>query len=106
MQAPAQTMEYLYHHVFLPPKLPQHEDFDYKHEKVLLDVVRDALLALKKCCNAEHYDLLRNMLHMVNKLKGVVDSSGNIIQQELQASLTALLGSGKLIQALSFLCQR
>ncbi|WQF85211.1 hypothetical protein CDEST_10225 [Colletotrichum destructivum] len=39
-----QAALYLIHHVFLPPQLPQADDFSVKNETVLLHYVRDALV--------------------------------------------------------------
>lgn len=37
-----EAFEYIVHHVFLPPRLPQSDDFNHSHERQLLCVVLDA----------------------------------------------------------------
>jgi hypothetical protein len=45
---------YLIHHIFLPPQLPQKDDYNLKHEKVLLDLTCKALSSFKACMTSDH----------------------------------------------------
>lgn len=45
----SEAFEYVVHHVFLPPKLPQRADFNYSHERELLDVVLAASKSPGSC---------------------------------------------------------
>ncbi|KAK1638040.1 hypothetical protein BDP81DRAFT_515603 [Colletotrichum phormii] len=39
---------YVYHHVFLPPQLPQSDDFSPRNESALLEVVQDSVVEFRK----------------------------------------------------------
>lgn len=43
----SQDMLYLFHHLFLPPKLPQEDDYGVDCDILLIDVVVDALRSFK-----------------------------------------------------------
>ena len=89
--ASADAVAYLAHHVFLPPKLPQADDFDAGHERFLLDVVcetlrdfRGHLIGTEQVAIDEVALLVRNMATVHTLADGCVD------EEQALSALTSL----------------
>jgi hypothetical protein len=76
---------YLTHHVVLPPKLPQEDDFDARHDRCLLDTVVCALQALResvKDCNAK--SVVSSGITSIKNLRDSRDIHGNVSEHQLR----------------------
>ena len=86
------ALSYLYHHIFLPPKLPQKDDIRPEYEVLLLDLVVEVLLILKARLkqNGNDGDPLRPMISMIIDLRILVDSTGHRLSMNEERLLSAL----------------
>lgn len=86
---------YLYHHLFLPRKLPGEDDYSPECDKMLLGVTVRALQKFKESAadsNAEGIDLV---LGMIRALDTLLDSRGALDEEQLRQALTTLCEHGK-----------
>lgn len=60
---------YLFHHVFLPPKVPQAEDYNAEFEHLLLGSVVNALHDFKDYIPVAHDMILRKATEMIARLR-------------------------------------
>ncbi|KAJ9492030.1 hypothetical protein VN97_g1201 [Penicillium thymicola] len=85
-----QDILYLFHHIFLPPKLPQEEDYHAEREILLIDVVLDALHSFKVFlleADAEVIDLATTMIARLRQIHGL---NGEVDELELKKVLGRL----------------
>ncbi|PYH83568.1 hypothetical protein BO82DRAFT_411285 [Aspergillus uvarum CBS 121591] len=85
---------YLLHHVFLPPKLPQEDDFNALHETVLLDSVIDALAQFHDYCPGQESEVVVSVKVMLTRLRAMRDCHGDVNHVELRKALEELENSG------------
>lgn len=96
---PLGAIMYLIHHIFLPPKLPQEDDFDSEFETILLDTVIDNLLKFKNCVTSNK-SIIDSVIALVTTLRNVRDSPSNlgaISEEELRNALRDLCKKGERI---------
>lgn len=99
-----EAIMYCVHHVFLPPKLPHKDDFDWNHEEVLLGITLDALVKFKDGGTNEQISVIDSVILMVANLRKVHDSSGSVgvvSESELTNMLKDLCNTGKHISSTS-----
>lgn len=100
-QLPLETVKYLIHHIFLPPKLPTKDDFKLEHETALLRVITDALSKFKNAaaCNVYNQEaIVDQVIAMVGNLRDVRNSSdafGAVNEKKLGEALLRLSSEGK-----------
>ena len=82
------------HHIFLPPKLPQEDDFDPRHERVLLKTTSNALQMFKGVAEYGQQEIIESVSTMMDNLRIVHDESGAVDQGKLEISLRKLSQSG------------
>lgn len=82
------ALEYVQHHAFLPPKLPQKDDYSPELDSSLLKLVIDAL---------EDYKDVARIGNAVGMLQNIqrVHSAGNVVEAELKNARSNLLIGGK-----------
>jgi hypothetical protein len=87
---------YLIYHIFLPPKLPQEDDFDSEYEMILLDTTIDVLLKFKDCVTDDQNGVIDSVVAMVTNLRAVRDSDavGAVSQGNLGNVLRDLCKKG------------
>lgn len=73
---PLKAIEYLMNHTFLPPKLPNGDDSDRKHESILLDTVVDSLKGFRECVAQGLRDSLDSATAMIANIGTIHGSSG------------------------------
>lgn len=81
-------------HVFLPPKLPQEDDFNAAHESFLVDTTIDALLNFKIHLQNDQKLIIESVIILMSNLKNVY-SSGSINEDPLKIALKDLLKEGE-----------
>jgi hypothetical protein len=86
---------YIFHHVFLPPKLPQSDDYDPAHEDDLLDQVIDALHEFNEYTTPEDSRLIEGLITAITRLRKIQHLSGAIDEKELLHTLGELGTTGK-----------
>lgn len=97
--APALSLEarlYLFHHVFLPPKLPQSDDYDTSCELILLDSVINSLQKFRALVPNQHRQVLGPVITMVARLREIRGSHGDVSEGKLKEALQKLDTEGKI----------
>ncbi|KAJ5636116.1 uncharacterized protein N7484_009429 [Penicillium longicatenatum] len=84
---------YLFHHLFLPPKLPQAEDYNAGHEHLLLNIVIDALRSFRKY--VPNTTVLHQVTETIARLRITHGPQGDVDETQLTKSLTELPVHGK-----------
>jgi hypothetical protein len=90
MDASARATEYLYHHVVLPPKLPQKDDNDAAHERSLFEMVIQALEYLLVIVDESYIDTVASAIAMIKNLRDNRDGYGDVSQVQLEILLSSL----------------
>jgi hypothetical protein len=92
--SPAATA-YLFHHIVLPPKLPQDDDHDATLDRCLIDTTLKALRDLKSSVTTQHEHTVDIAIATITNLKHAHDSNGQISETQLRPLLSRLVqGTG------------
>ena len=86
---------YLFHHIFLPPEVPQAEDYNAQHEHRLLDSVVDALRSFSNYVSTADTAILRKATEMITRLRKAYSPHGDVDEKQLEMSLAELPILGK-----------
>lgn len=95
-RTPLDAIEYMIHHIFLPPKLPNKDDFHPQHESVLLKATSDALQKFKANVECDQQDVIETICIQINNLSTVRDDLGAINEGKLGSILQKLSKIGML----------
>jgi hypothetical protein len=90
MARSAQEAAFLYHHVVLPPELPQKDDSDAVYERCLLDMVIQALKYLVAIVDESHTDTANSAITMIKNLRDNRDGYGDVSEVQLETLLSSL----------------
>ncbi|KAJ5059156.1 hypothetical protein J3E72DRAFT_230989 [Bipolaris maydis] len=90
MEFLADTTAYLYHHVVLPPKLPQQDDQSTGNDVALLEVVVQALKTLKDHVKIEHVGPVIAAIATVENLRSSRDEHGLTNELQLECLLSKI----------------
>ncbi|KAI0199126.1 hypothetical protein F4808DRAFT_433446 [Astrocystis sublimbata] len=74
------TLLYIFHHLFLPPKLPQRRDCSAPHETSLLSITIDGLVSWRGCLEPEYHgeaDAAISTIRNMQQVYSAVDGSLN-----------------------------
>ncbi|KAF7592481.1 hypothetical protein BBP40_000216 [Aspergillus hancockii] len=88
---------YLVHHVFLPPKLPQEDDYKPEYELVLLEKCIEALQQFKVYVSDSDADSIAAAATMVTRLAQTCGPNGDVDEKELRIALTQLYTEGGIL---------
>ncbi|KLJ08813.1 hypothetical protein EMPG_15752 [Blastomyces silverae] len=91
---------YLIHHIFLPPKLPQEDDFNLNHENVLLGTVYQALNDFRDCVTHDQDGIVDSVIAMITNLKTVREcssSDGSVSEERLEKALENICSNGGMV---------
>jgi hypothetical protein len=91
------AIAYLFHHVFLPPRLPQSDDYDAEHDLALLDSVIRGLSEFKTYATKQQDGILASAIEMITRLRDHVGNHGDVIEEKLLKNLKDLDNHGKLL---------
>jgi hypothetical protein len=86
---------FLFHHIILPPKLPQKDDYDPEHELLLLEKVIDALRSFSGHFANESADVIGTITSMIVRLKSICGPHGDVTEVDLLNALEILGEEGK-----------
>ena len=99
---PSGAITYLIHHIILPPKLPQGDDFNLEHESVMLETIIYGLSTFKRgIVDDGHRAIVDSALAMVTTLRDVRDYrslTGAVNEMKLRDALTDLCREGENIR--------
>ncbi|KAJ5948388.1 hypothetical protein N7466_001403 [Penicillium verhagenii] len=88
---------FLFHHIFLPPRLPQSSDFNPENDILLLKAVIDALDGFRVDFHDEELAALKTIHTMIVRLKQTCSSDGNLLESELYKQFDSLKKQGGLL---------
>jgi hypothetical protein len=91
---------YLIHHMFLPPQLPQEDDFDSSHEDFMLETTLSGLSSFKQSLPHAQHQIIDSVIAMITSLKATsdsTDSTGGISEGGLKEVLGHLCAQGEYI---------
>ncbi|KAL4796122.1 hypothetical protein BDV19DRAFT_388541 [Aspergillus venezuelensis] len=91
------ALVYLYHHVFLPPKLPQENDYDPDLDQALLDTVINALRGFAAHLTGFEHEVIKCVTAMVTRLKDVHGLQGDVDEVKLKKALETLEKAGDIL---------
>ena len=89
-RTPLDAIMYMIHHTFLPPELPQEDDFDPQYESILLDTTSDALQMFKAVAEYGQQDIIESVRAMIGNLRISRDDSGAINEGKFESALREL----------------
>jgi len=93
-------MEYLFHHIFLPPRVPDGDQFtnhgvlSQAHDTQLLGTVLDSLRIFKNSVNGLHAQSVESVIFMVQGLLNTRDAAGHLNRLALGDALAGLVKPG------------
>lgn len=93
-----EARSYLFHHVFLPPKLPQKDDYEAEYDLTLVDSVISALNGFKVQAPASYDSAIDPIIEMMIRLRDVQESHGNVSEKILEQELGKLDVYGKSVR--------
>ena len=99
-KAPLAAFNYMVNHVFLPPKLPQGDEFDPQCEIILLKTICNALHSFKSVAGDDQRDIIDSMYMAINNLRNVTDDLVAVNETALEDAMHQLSKTGMFL----FLC--
>ncbi|KAJ6126300.1 hypothetical protein N7471_010793 [Penicillium samsonianum] len=81
---------YLFRHIFLPPEVPQAEDYNVQQEHRLLESVVDALRRFSDYVPTADTTIVRKATEMVSRLRKAYSPHGDVDEKQLEMSLAEL----------------
>jgi hypothetical protein len=87
-------LEYMVHHVFLPPRLPQSDDNDVNKEQQLVERYLSSLQSFQKFLGQEERLPWQSCIKMVSKMLEMRESNGDLSAAALDLSLENLVDGG------------
>ncbi|CAG8972326.1 hypothetical protein HYALB_00001729 [Hymenoscyphus albidus] len=94
VRPPLHAITYMIHHTFLPPNVPQEDDFDPRNEETLLCTLSDALQQFKAAAGSSEQGVLESISTMISNLRSVREDSGAISEANLERALQKLSEKG------------
>src|SRR5258708_6599250 len=98
VEVTVEVLMYLLHHVFLIPKLPGKDDFDPAMERVLLNIVCDALQFFRDIAEPDQHGVIERVIVMIDNLRRSQDESGAINDVQLEDIFREISERGTLSQ--------
>ena len=91
-------LNYLIHHVFLPPKLPQEDDSSPAMDSLLAEYCLSALKSFQdlRVLHEPGSPCWQSCIHMVDKVVRLRSGSGAFLSKELSKELTSLRHTGRI----------
>ncbi|KAL3412906.1 hypothetical protein V8F44DRAFT_645694 [Aspergillus fumigatus] len=93
----SETSLYLVHHIFLPPKLPQEDDYKPEYELMLLEKCVEALQQFKVYVSDSEADSIAAAVTMVTRLAHICGPNGDVDEKEFRNALTQLYTEGGIL---------
>lgn len=90
-----EVASYLFHHIFLPGKLPQQDDYNPAYETALLDKVIEALRLFKNHVSTQETNICSAAITAITRLKATYNHHGGVDKVMLTEALMDLRNEGK-----------
>lgn len=92
---PPEAIPYIFHHIFLPPRLPQEDDYDPLYDIALVDQVIEALCQFRNYVPSEKADICTIVITMITRLRKTCSLHGGVDEMELKNALIDLNSEGR-----------
>ena len=89
-----QELEFLYHHVFLPPEVPQSDDYRPELDLLLMQVARDGLAALNERAASAQRGSIAAAARMLRGMQSI-HKSGDIEAAQVLKTFDLIMDDGK-----------
>ena len=86
--------EYIFNHVFLPPKLPEEDDYDESARANLAKEFEEALISCKNYVDEEGREGISRCLRMVQNMIKLRNQLGGLTAEALEAMLNEMSING------------
>ncbi|UKZ89824.1 uncharacterized protein TrAFT101_004866 [Trichoderma asperellum] len=80
-------LEYAFHHIFLPPKLPNGDDRSPANELCLIELVRDSLTEFLPKTDASNHDAIKSAVALMKNMHYVTGPDGYLQEDGVRAVL-------------------
>lgn len=88
-------LKYMFHHVFLPPKLPQRDDSGFAVERRLIERCLTALKSFQKLVAEEEHLPWQSCIKMVSKMLDMRKNNGELSAEAVDKCLENLMDGGR-----------
>lgn len=89
------ALEFLYHHIFLPPEVPQQDDYEPGLDVALIMIVQEGLAALKSQTARQQHDAIIAATGMLRAMQNI-HKGGDIETLQLFHAFDDLCRRGKI----------
>ena len=86
----SRALTYLIHHIFLPPELPQEDDYCSEDELTLLNITLAALRKFQSYVSGIQNDAIGSAVATITSLMSVRDSEDAVSKRKLESALQNL----------------
>lgn len=90
-----EAVSYLFHHIFLPPKLPQKDDYDPLYDIALVDQVIGALRQFRDHVSSQEADICTAVVTMITRLRKTYSLHGGVDEMGLKNAQIDLSAKGR-----------
>ena len=88
--------EYMFHHIVLPPQLPQQDDHDATHHKPILEFLLSSIEKLSSLsADYDEREAYNNISRMLDATSQVLDDGGNITTEALLSVFQQIAKAGQ-----------
>ncbi|KAI0428953.1 hypothetical protein F5Y09DRAFT_357310 [Xylaria sp. FL1042] len=91
MAARNNELLYIFHHLFLPPKLPQHQDYDAEYDRTLISAIIDGLQAWKEYTKPVYREKADGAISTIRNMLRAYSPSDGTLNEAVLLSLLAEL---------------
>lgn len=95
----SQMLEYIFHHVFLPPKLPDGDDASPANELRLVELVRECLIDFLPKVDPSYHVAIKNAVALVKNTHTAISYDGYLQEDGVRAVLKQIGPHSKLLCA-------
>ncbi|KAH7019555.1 hypothetical protein EDB80DRAFT_632634 [Ilyonectria destructans] len=88
------NLNYLFHHIFLPPKLPGGQDSSGEKDESLIDFVLDSLRLFRFQAHPDHTAAVKAAICMAENMKDARDALGMLRESRTQSVLNQISSNG------------
>lgn len=85
---------YLFHHIFLPPQLPQADDYSPEYDMILLKRVTEALGTFSSHVLSQDTSVITAGISMMEALRAICGGKGEVNEKALIDALNQLETKG------------
>lgn len=83
----SQMVKYAFHHVFLPPKLPEGDDRSATNELRLVELVRDCLIEFLPRTDLTNHEAIKSAVALMKNIHNATGSDGYLQEDGVRAVL-------------------